>query len=72
MFFEGLNVKSNGGSAAALEIDNGVGNNIIFMQSAAASANETSGLDQDADRLSDDDRGHGACGQQQPGRKSAE
>ncbi len=43
--FEGLNVKSNGASAAALEIDNGVRNNIVFIQSASpAPANETSGL----------------------------
>ena len=43
--FEGLNVKPGGASAAALEIDNGVGNNIVFVQSASpAPANETSGL----------------------------
>jgi hypothetical protein len=45
--FEGLNVKPGayGASAAALEIDNGVGNNIVFIQSASpAPANETSGL----------------------------
>jgi hypothetical protein len=43
--FEGLNVKPGGATAAALEIDNGVGNNIVFIQSASpAPGNETSSL----------------------------